>query len=112
MNPASICLDAWTYLLRKLAGMQWEGQEKTKTDTQFVNRSVGRMLFFRRDADFEASQRVLIESHQRHPIHILSYCGFVGQTRRVARAASRFSDLSAGYWRRQENRLAVCCLSR
>ena len=28
---------------------------------------------FRRDADFEAFQRVMIEAHDRHPIRILSY---------------------------------------
>ena len=38
-----------------------------------LNRSVGKMHLFGRDADFEAFQRVLIEAHQRHPIRILSY---------------------------------------
>jgi putative transposase len=32
------------------------------------------MHLFRKDADFEAFQRVMIEAHQRHPIRILSYC--------------------------------------
>jgi putative transposase len=39
-----------------------------------LNRSVGRMHLFRKDADLEAFQRVMIEAHQRHPIRILSYC--------------------------------------
>ena len=39
-----------------------------------LNRSVGRMHLFGKDADFEAFQRVLIEAHQRHPIRVLSYC--------------------------------------
>jgi hypothetical protein len=29
---------------------------------------------FRKDADFEAFERVMIEAHERHPIRILS-CG-------------------------------------
>jgi len=37
-----------------------------------LNRSVGRMHLFGKDADFEAFPRVLIEAHQRHPIRILS----------------------------------------
>jgi len=39
-----------------------------------LNRSVGRMHLFGKNADFEAFQRVMIEAHQRHPIRILSYC--------------------------------------
>jgi REP-associated tyrosine transposase len=39
-----------------------------------LNRSVGKMHPFSKNADFEAFQRVMIEAHQRHPIHILSYC--------------------------------------
>ncbi len=39
-----------------------------------LNRSVGRMHLFGKNADFEAFQRVMIEAHQRHPIPILSYC--------------------------------------
>ena len=39
-----------------------------------LNRSVGRMHLFGKDADFEAFERVMIEAHQRHPIRILSYC--------------------------------------
>ena len=29
---------------------------------------------FRKDADFEAFQRVMVEAYQRRPIRILSYC--------------------------------------
>ena len=39
-----------------------------------LNRSVGKMRLFAQDADFEAFQRVLIETHRRHPIRILSSC--------------------------------------
>jgi putative transposase len=39
-----------------------------------LNRSVGKMPLFGRDADFEAFHRVIIEAHRRHPIRILSYC--------------------------------------
>ena len=39
-----------------------------------LNRSVGKMYLFGKDADFEAFQRVMIEAHQRHPIRILCYC--------------------------------------
>ena len=39
-----------------------------------LNRSIGRMHVFGKNADFEAFQRVMIEAHQRHPIRILSYC--------------------------------------
>ena len=38
-----------------------------------LNRSVGRMHMFRRDGDFEAFVRVMIEAQHRHPIKILSY---------------------------------------
>ena len=33
-----------------------------------LNRSVGKLHLFGKDADFEAFQRVMIEAHQRHPI--------------------------------------------
>src|SRR5208337_90650 len=39
-----------------------------------LNRSVGKMHLFGKDADFEAFQQVMIEAHRRHPIRILSYC--------------------------------------
>ncbi|MGA8351789.1 MAG: transposase, partial [Isosphaeraceae bacterium] len=39
-----------------------------------LNRSVGKMHLFGKDAGFEAFQRVMIEAHRRHPIRILSYC--------------------------------------
>lgn len=38
------------------------------------NRSVGKMHMFKRDADFLAFERVLLEAHRRVPIPILSYC--------------------------------------
>jgi putative transposase len=39
-----------------------------------LNRSVGRMHLFGKEADFEAFERVMVEAHQRQPIRILSYC--------------------------------------
>ena len=39
-----------------------------------LNRSVGKMHLFDKDADFEAFQGGMIEAHKRHPIRILSYC--------------------------------------
>ena len=39
-----------------------------------LNRSVGRMTLFRRDADFQAFNRLILEAHQRHPVRILSWC--------------------------------------
>src|SRR5271167_3182657 len=39
-----------------------------------LNRSVGRMHMFRRAADFEAFERLMVEAHQREPIRILAYC--------------------------------------
>jgi putative transposase len=38
-----------------------------------LNRAVGKRHLCGKDADFEAFQRVMIESHQRQPIRILSY---------------------------------------
>jgi putative transposase len=39
-----------------------------------LNRSVGGMQMFRKQSDFEAFERVMVEAHQRQPIRILSYC--------------------------------------
>jgi putative transposase len=39
-----------------------------------LNRSVGKIRLFAKDADFEAFQRVMVEAHARHPIRILTYC--------------------------------------
>jgi hypothetical protein len=48
----------------------------TRDDTRDVlNRSVGRMHIFRKQADFEAFERVIVETHERQPIRILSYRG-------------------------------------
>jgi putative transposase len=32
------------------------------------------MQMFRKQSDFEAFERVMVEAHQRQPIRILSYC--------------------------------------
>jgi putative transposase len=39
-----------------------------------LNRSVGKMVMFRRDADFEAFERVISQALKRYPIRILTYC--------------------------------------
>jgi putative transposase len=39
-----------------------------------LNRGVGRMHLFRNDADFAAFERVILESHERVPLRILSWC--------------------------------------
>jgi REP-associated tyrosine transposase len=38
------------------------------------NRSVGRMVMFRRDSDYQAFERVIHQAQELHPIRILSYC--------------------------------------
>jgi hypothetical protein len=48
-----------------------------------LNRSVGRMHMFRKESDFEAFERVMVEAHLRQPIRILSWNG-----RRTGRLAS------------------------
>jgi putative transposase len=39
-----------------------------------LNRSVGRMKMFRRDADFDAFERIIREAHERCPLRLLAYC--------------------------------------
>jgi putative transposase len=39
-----------------------------------LNRSAGNVEFLRREKDFAAFEKLLIEAHQRHPIKLLSYC--------------------------------------
>jgi putative transposase len=39
-----------------------------------LNRAVGRMRIFRKDADYAAFEKVLLQAHQRHPIRILAFC--------------------------------------
>ena len=39
-----------------------------------TNRAVGRTLLFRKDADYEAFQQLLVEACERKPMRILSYC--------------------------------------
>jgi len=39
-----------------------------------LNRSVGKMVLFRHESDFEAFERIIHEAHERHPIRILCYC--------------------------------------
>jgi putative transposase len=39
-----------------------------------LNRSAGRIRLFRKDADFEAFERIMAEAQALHPIRILSWC--------------------------------------
>ncbi len=39
-----------------------------------LNRSVCRMHTFRKESDFEAFERVMVEVHLRQPIRTLVYC--------------------------------------
>jgi putative transposase len=39
-----------------------------------LNRTVAGLPLFRKEADFEAFERIMIESHQRHPTRILAWC--------------------------------------
>jgi putative transposase len=38
------------------------------------NRAAGRLRLFKKDADYLAFERVLLEAHRRHPIRILDWC--------------------------------------
>jgi len=38
------------------------------------NRAAGRLRLFKKDADYAAFGRIMIEAHQRHPIRILEWC--------------------------------------
>ena len=39
-----------------------------------INRANGKLTLFKKPADFEAFERVLIETHRRHPLPILGWC--------------------------------------
>ena len=39
-----------------------------------MNQAAGRRRLFRKDADFEAFEQVMLEAHERCPLRILSYC--------------------------------------
>ena len=39
-----------------------------------LNRSAGRIRLFRKDADFEAFERIMAETHDLHPMRILAWC--------------------------------------
>jgi putative transposase len=39
-----------------------------------LNRSVGKMKMFRREADFAAFERIMVEAAERHPMRILAWC--------------------------------------
>ncbi|MBN1341734.1 MAG: transposase [Phycisphaerae bacterium] len=39
-----------------------------------LNRAVARLPLFRKEADFEAFERVILEAHERHPTRLLAWC--------------------------------------
>ncbi|MEA1950878.1 MAG: transposase [Planctomycetota bacterium] len=39
-----------------------------------MNRSVAGLPLFRKEADFAAFERIMVEAHERHPIRILAWC--------------------------------------
>ena len=39
-----------------------------------LNRSVAGLALFRKEADFEAFERTMIEAHGLHPLRILAWC--------------------------------------
>ena len=39
-----------------------------------LNRSVAGLALFRKEADFEAFERIMIEAHGLHPLRILAWC--------------------------------------
>jgi putative transposase len=59
-----------------------------------LNRAVGRMKMFRKDADYDAFARVIAQAHALHPIRILSYCVMPSHWHFVVRP-ERDGELSA-----------------
>jgi putative transposase len=39
-----------------------------------LNRTVAGLPLFRKDADYEAFERIMVEAHSRHPLRILAWC--------------------------------------
>ena len=39
-----------------------------------LNRSVARLPLFRKQADYEAFERIMIEAHRRRPTRIVAWC--------------------------------------
>jgi putative transposase len=39
-----------------------------------LNRTVAGLPLFRKEADFEAFERIMVEAHERHPLRILAWC--------------------------------------
>ncbi len=40
-----------------------------------LNRAVAGLPLFRKEADFEAFERIMVEAHERHPLRILAWNG-------------------------------------
>ena len=39
-----------------------------------LNRTVAGLPLFRKEADYEAFERIMVEAHERHPLRILAWC--------------------------------------
>ena len=39
-----------------------------------INRANGRLRLFKKEEDFAAFERALLEAHQRHPLPLLDWC--------------------------------------
>ena len=39
-----------------------------------LNRTVAGLPLFRKEGDYEAFERIMIEAHQQHPLRILAWC--------------------------------------
>ena len=39
-----------------------------------MNRAVGRLVMMRKDEDFMAFERVMIQAHEREPLPVLAHC--------------------------------------
>ena len=39
-----------------------------------LNRTVAGLPLFRKEADYEAFERIMIEAHERHPTRIVAWC--------------------------------------
>jgi REP element-mobilizing transposase RayT len=73
-NRDAISIDADQPFSYFLVSCQEQREQRLGVFCHVLNRSVGRMHMFRKDADFEAFERGMVETHLRQPLRILSYC--------------------------------------
>jgi putative transposase len=81
-----------------------------------INRANGRLRLFRKEKDFAAFERTLLEAHQRHPLPLLGWClmgnhwHFVVQPRKdgdLARFFGYLSLLHATRWQAAHNAIGM-----